>query len=282
MKIKNYKLKIRNYHHGQVAIVVLLISAVMLTLGLSLSKKSTVETKIDTNEELLKEAFNTAESGINYYLGTGITAYSVPGGVSSANLSIKDIGGGDVLDFGEFVPRNGSEFYWLVNHNDDGSLGTNYYGAASVDLCRGNFVGAIKVDYFYKSGADYGVLRSGYNFGNVSNLWVNGFTNSSNECVNISTPNSPVLLAITPFFNGGRFHLESIAPGVFPIQGIEINSRGRAGEVPIKDDSVGGVGAGTKINSSSFVNKSLTVNRRYIIPSFLLSGVVAEDSVLSQ
>lgn len=267
LRMTNDKLRITNYHCGQVAIMVMLISAVMLTLGLSLSKKSTVETKIDTNEELLKEAFNAAESGINYYLGTGKTEYSVPGGSSFAKLSTRDIGGGGVLDFGEFVPSNGGEFYWLVNHNDDGSLGTDYYGADSVDLCRGDYPGAIEVNYFYKDGADFGVLRSGYNF--TDNL-INGFTNSSDECVEIATPMSPILVAVTPLINGGRFHLKSVSPGVFPVQGVEINSVGRAG------------GAGNSPEAKSFVNKSLTVNKRYKIPQFLLSGVVTEASVLSQ
>lgn len=267
LRITNYELKNKKYHRGQVAIMVMLISAVMLTLGLSLSKKSTVETKIDTNEELLKEAFNAAESGINYYLGTGKTDYSSPGGASFAKLSVTNIGGGDVLDFGEFVPSNGSEFYWLVDHNDDGSLGSSYYGADSVDLCRGDFAGAVEINYFYKDGINFGVLRSGYNF--TDNL-INGFINSSDECVYISTPNDPILVVITALNSGGRFHLESVSSGVFPVQGVEISSVGRAG----------GTESSTQVKT--FVNKSLTVNKRYKIPPFLLSGVVAEASVLSQ
>ena len=118
-------IKNNNLKNGQVAIIVLLVSAVLMTLGLSLSKKSTVETKIDTNEELLKEAFNAAESGIDYYLGTGNNNYNAPGGQSSALVTTENIGGGSTLNFGEYIPVNGTEFYWLVNHNSDGSLGTN-------------------------------------------------------------------------------------------------------------------------------------------------------------
>ena len=46
---------------GQVAIIVLLVSAVMLTMGLSMSRKESIDIKIDTNDELLKKAFDAAE-----------------------------------------------------------------------------------------------------------------------------------------------------------------------------------------------------------------------------
>ena len=56
---------------GQIALVILVISAIVMTIGLSVSKKTVVETKITTDEEQLKQAFNAAESGIDNYLGTG-------------------------------------------------------------------------------------------------------------------------------------------------------------------------------------------------------------------
>lgn len=270
--MKNYQLPITNYkiqnRRGQVAIIVLLVSAVLMTVGLSLSKNSTVETKIDTNEELLKKAFNAAESGVSYYLGTGNTNYSAPDSLSTADVNVKNIvANGSNLDFGEYTPKNGVEFYWLVNHLANGDIGTTYYSGGSVNVCGTGFTGALEINYFYKSGSSYGVKRYGYNFS--SGNTVNGFSSASGNCVNIATANSPLLVTITPIFGGGKFYLQSQGLGVFPIQGVEINSTGRAGGVT---DQVG-----AKVQ----VNKIINVTKRYKIPYFLLNGVTSEDSVLS-
>jgi len=193
---------------AQVAIIVLLVSAVMMTVGLSLSKKATTETKLDINEELLKKAFNAAESGINYYLGTGNTNYNAPDSLSSADVTARNIvAEGAILDFGEYVPTNGTEFYWLVNHLDNGDIGTTYYGAPTIDVCGTGFTGSAEINYFYKLGANFGVKRYGYNFSSDVTKKVNGFTEASGSCATISTINNPILITVTPIFNGGRFYL---------------------------------------------------------------------------
>lgn len=71
---------------GQIALIVLLVSAITMTIGLSLSRKTVTETKIQTDQELLKQAFNTAESGVDYYLGTGKTEYTAPDEKSKADV----------------------------------------------------------------------------------------------------------------------------------------------------------------------------------------------------
>ena len=249
---------------GQVAIIVLLVSAVMMTVGLSLSKKTTTETKLDINEELLKKAFNAAESGISYYLGTGNTSYVAPDSLSSAEVTAKNItANGSILDFGEYVPVNGTEFYWLVNHLDNGDIGTTYY-AGTLSVCATGFTGSAEVNYFYKSGLSFGVSRYGYFFGNNK---VNNFTSDATSgCAAITISGSPLLVTVTPIFGGGKFYVQG--SGVFPVQGVDISSTGSSGDV---STTVAG----------AQVNKKLRVLRRYKIPSFMLTGVVSETSVLS-
>lgn len=261
IKMKN---KINILRKGQVAIIVLLVSAVMMTVGLSLSKKTTTETKLDINEELLKKAFNAAESGISYYLGTGNTNYVAPDSLSEAEITVKNIvADGSVLDFGEYVPANGTEFYWLVNHDNNGDIGSVYY-AGTLSVCATGFTGSAEVNYFYKNGANFGVNRYGYFFGNNK---VNNFTNdASSGCAPITISGNPLLVTVTPIFGGGKFYVTG--SGSFPVQGVDISSLGRSGDV-----STTAVG--------SQVNKKLRVLRRYKIPSFMLTGVVSETSVLS-
>ena len=250
---------LNQYKKAQTVIIVLLVSAVLMTVGLSLSKKATTETKLDINEESLKNAFNAAESGINYYLGTGNTKYSSPDNLSTADINPRTIeADGTILDFGEYVGVNDSEFYWLVNHLDNGDIGATYYNFGTVDVCGTGFTGSLEIAYYYKSGGTYGVGRSGVNFSSDPSKKVNGFTDMSGDCVEINTNHlavNPILITVTPIFNGGRFYVTGF--GNFPSQGVDISSTGKTGEVSLGQ-----------------VNKKLRVVQRYKIPYFLLSGVV--------
>ena len=250
--------------HAQVAIIALLISALVMTIGLSLSKKTTIETTIDTNEESLRDAFNAAESGIDYYLKTGESEYIVPSMPAKADITSQNIGGGNQLDFGEYIVAGSSETYWLVNHNLDGSLGSSYYSGTSITVDVGSFSGALEVNYFYLSGGVYNVKRYGYNFSTDSTKMVNGFEARTGTSVVVNIPErQPIMLAIRPIFMGGHFKISGSAN--FPSQGKEISSTGKVGEI-----------------NSGEINKKVLVQERYRIPSFLLDALGAQGSILAQ
>lgn len=241
---------------GQISIIVLLVSAVMLTLGMSMSKQESVQIKINTNDELLKKAFDAAESGINYYLGTGATNYVSPDSNSFADISATKISdGAAVIDFGEFVPSGNSETYWLVNHLDiGGSLGTDYYTGASVDVCSSDYNGDVKIDYFYKIGTSFKLKRF--------------LVNISSNCYTVYKIGNPIMLAVTPLADtGGKFKVEALSGSTFASQGVDLSSEGRTG--------------GTEAGANFQASKKLTIRQRYTMPGFLISGMVAEGSILS-
>lgn len=242
---------------GQVAIIVLLVSAVMLTLGLSMSKNETVEIKINANDESLKKAFDAAESGINFYLGTGATNYYSPGNNSVANINATKIGVGSSINFDEYLLAGSSESYWLVNHLDNGDIGTTYYLGDSVDVCEVVFTGSMEVSYFYKNGLNYGVSREGFNFGDKK---VSGFVDKPVGCVEITMSNSPILISITPIFGGGKFYIEASGGNTFPSQGEDIVSEG-------------------KIETQA--STKLSIRQRYKVPGFMVSGMMAEGKIKS-
>lgn len=266
---------------GQVALIVLIISAIIMTLGLSISKKSVVETKITTDEELLKQAFNTAESGIEYYLGTGntgIAAYNT--GNNNADVTVKDVGSnGGVANMNVLTLANELSFTWLVPHKEDGSVDkdSTTFGSSEMNLslCLDKgFAGAVKIDYFYYHNSKYGVKRLGYNV-NSPGL-VNTFVNisPSSECSidgvnynNIPLPPDlitgikPLLLVVKPI--GDSAKIAFISSAIFPKQAEEISSLGQAG------------------NPSAPVNRNIKVINQYQVPSFLLEAVTASGSVLS-
>ncbi len=247
---------------AQVAIIALLISALVMTVGLTLSRKTTIETRLDTNEEALRDAFNAAESGIDYYLKTGTTAYTVPDLSAKADVSVKNLGGEATLNFGEYTPEGGSEFYWLTNRNSDGSLGTSYYSGNQITVAHGGMNGSLAINIFYRSGSGFGVRRWGYNFSSDSNRQVSGFTAATGaQNVTItSLPSSPVLMTVTPIFTGAN--LSITGNNNFPAQGEEISSLGKVGEV-----------------NTTQANKKVVIQRRYKLPTFWLDALVAEGNI---
>lgn len=245
---------------GQVAIIVLLVSAVMLSMGLSMSKSENTEIKINTNDELLKQAFDMAESGINYYLGTGNTSYTPENSEIYAKIVATKISdGSNTINFNEYTPANSSENYWLVNHLDNGNIGTTYFAGPNVDVCSVGFTGSVQIDYFYKNGANIGLVRNGYNFSSDVAYTINDFVDSVGDCVRINLGFSPLLLSVTPIFDGGKFYIIAANGGSFASQGIDVSSSGTA----------------------SGVNKNLSIRQRYLMPNFMTSGMVAERSILN-
>lgn len=214
---KNKELIRKN--RGQVAIIVLLVSAVVLTLGLSASKKTVTDTKIDTDEESLKKAFNTAESAINNYLNIGSTAYTSEGNIAIINST--PIGNSFRISSEGQVLANSNQLFWLVNHNADGSIGNAYYSSGSVSLdVDGDFNGALKVDYFYIEGGIYRVQRLGCRYdGNSNPLFNLGF---NDNCSTLTLTGSPLLISIVPM--GSSTSLAISGTSDFPLQGEELTS----------------------------------------------------------
>ncbi len=239
---------------GQVVLMVLLASALILTLGLSASKQATVETKIETDQELLKKAFNAAESGIEYYLGTGNTTYNTESDEGSASLSTKTVGDSETLSSDEMILNGSFAYFWLVNHTENGDIGSTYYSDSSSQLkiCNGHNGEAgetkFKLSYYYKSGEVYGVrnVEAETSGGCVSNFDLN---------VDGSQVDS-LLLSVMPI--GGDSVMIEISGGTkFPIQGEEISSTGVV----------------------SGVNNTVRVVNKYVVPEFMLEAVSSGGDV---
>jgi hypothetical protein len=241
---------------GQIAIIVLIVSAIVLTLGLSASKQTVTDTKVDTDEVSLKEAFNTAESGINNYLNGGGESYTTTG--SNAIVNFTPIGGDTSISSEGVIPANKNQLFWLVNHTSTGGIGTDYYGSNSVKLCvsDSSFSGALKIDYFYVNGGAYKVKRWGYNFGGGS--VVNGFNPNTSSCIDTVdlSAGSPLLISITPLGSATSLTISGSSP--FPSQGEDLTSIGTV---------------------TSGVKTQVKTRYAYQIPSFLLDSLTAVGKI---
>ena len=250
---KKMKQKI-NKEKGQVVLAVLLASALILTLGLSASKVTVTETQIDTDQELLKKAFNTAESGIESYLTSGKTTYTSSDG-GQANLDVSNLGGENVktLSFNSVTLKGDQDYFWLVNHSDDGRVGTTYYSssASTVSICREGQATRLKVDYFYRDTSnDYKVSRS------VIGLTDDG--DGNNDCGNFNIGGESLLLVITPVDGDAKISLGGASS--FPVQGEEISATGVVNEV----------------------NNTVTILDRYDPFLFLMDGIMTKGNITSQ
>lgn len=265
LKIKSLKLV-----EGQVALIVLLVSAVVMTVGLSMSEKAVVETKIDIDEELLKQAFNVAESGIEYYRGIGSTNYVTGDDRTSVKVTVSDLGESVQIGLDGYVTENKAAFFWLVGHKEDGSIDDDdtAYKGDSLKICTTTSLrGALKVDYYYRDGADYKVKRRGFNLGGSE--VVSGFVSDAeviDGCIDVTdflvAGTTPLLLTAVPIFGGMELSLKGSEN--FPAQGEEIRAVGT-----VDEDSMG-------------INQQVRVYDVYRIPAFMLDGITAGGSVVSE
>ncbi len=243
---------IRTVSAGQASIVFLIISAIALTLGLVSTRNVTVDTKIDTNTIEKNEATNVAESAIETYLGlkvdsrgssfgyTGTTG--VGASVTSSSLVSTESGGYHSLIFDRIVKDGEMENYWLMGHNDDGSLdvGTTY-GGGDLSLCVDNgFVGSLQADIYYKTTNTHtGVVttkvqRVGGDFGSTTLFGPvapgsNCVDGSNRKMLTVAIPAIPSYLVVARVLNG-QTKLELIGDAQFPSQGFNLTSQGVAGQ----------------------------------------------------
>jgi hypothetical protein len=249
-----------------------------MTLGLSAARKTVVDTRVEADQQQLKQAFNAAESGIQYYLGTGSTKFTALDNASVADVVVKNIGNGTTVNFDQFTLASTNLEYWLVGHYTNGGInyGT-FYNGTSLSLCiKSPFDGSLKIDYFYlPSWTVYKVKRFGYNF---TSGYVSGYTDvnpAQGSCVAgykqlaLNVPlgggSKPLLLSVRPLKNGANIYLLGDNVSVFPVQGVELSSTGRVGD----------------INTTVGVNRKLSVMRVYQVPGFALDAITTFGDVLS-
>ena len=236
---------------GQVVLIMLVITTAVMTVGLALTRRSVVQTKINTDDALLKQAFNNAESGIDYFLRTSNTTYKSTSG-EVASISVETIADKDKM-LGKYI--------WLIGHKDDGSLDKSVlYGGRkiTVKIVNPKFMGSLKIDYFYlDTSNNYKVIRLGYNYTADK---IKGYSNISKREFDLipSSGETPIFLVITPLF--GETEIEFNGDAKFPNQGVDI------------------VSTGTKDGVKSIISTS----KRFEIPPFFLDAIVAGGDIKTE
>ena len=236
---------------GQVALIVLVISAISLTVGLALSGKIRTGVKISKDDELLQKAFNAAESTLESYYARGDTSYTTLSGDAVGSLIVEDIDGVEI-QFEKFVRAEEYAFFWLVGHNDDGTINySDRYAGSDLSICFNNFhtpasPGGLMIYYFYGDQSGYYVNRQSFNLNggeqSIQNASDVSFDASPvcdgyNVSVDYGLPNvNPLLLVIKPIGGGSNF---AVSGDNFPSQGkaLPVTASSGAVNVLVKEEN---------------------------------------------
>jgi len=123
---------------GQTLLIILLIAAVILTVGLAIVSYSITDIKISQQEEESARAFSAAEAGIEESLKVG-SATNVTVGNITAQVSEVIQGGGKDFDFGGLKFASGElTNVWLIGHTSEGELNpAQKFGGSQIKICWG-------------------------------------------------------------------------------------------------------------------------------------------------
>jgi type II secretory pathway pseudopilin PulG len=131
---------------GQAVVIVLLIMAVVLTIGLSVISQAVNDVKISQKEEESARAFSAAEAGVEQALIQqfgNLGDFSGTVGSAQYNVSRSALGSATGFVFpNTYLPGEAATLY-LVPHDSNGNFSTNCGGGGCydqqfLDICWGN------------------------------------------------------------------------------------------------------------------------------------------------
>jgi len=156
----------KNSTKGQTVLIILLVMAIMLTIGLSTISSSITDIKISQETEEASRAFYVAESALeeSLLLPFGPAPAGSIGGINY-QVSKQEQGGEEFL-LPSLLEAGKPQIIWLVGHEESGSLKTDENYTGPVDFYWGNKESsekpALVVSFSFKDGGNYKVSR--YNF----------------------------------------------------------------------------------------------------------------------
>lgn len=174
---------------GQVVLLLVLVTVVGLTIGLSLISRTITDIRMSSQIEESSRAFSAAEAGVETALkgievgGPTTGSVTLPGASGSYNIAI--MGNSSAVYTLPTTSANKTQTVWLAEHAADGSLDksytTIYPSTSSFDICWGsnqyvsNFPPALVATlwYFDRTGSMYKIAKAAFDPNNA--LRVNNF-----------------------------------------------------------------------------------------------------------
>ncbi len=215
-------LPMKEKQFGQAILILLLVMAVILTVGLSVVSRSVTDIKISQQSQESARSFWVAQAGLE----EAIRANAAPTGtLNDVTYSVDkaDLGGGTEFIFPKRVEENDPVTLWLVDHDANGNLvtadPTNFYkGKLTFYWGEGdasNDSPALEASLIYADGDDFLIKR--YVFDPFSGRQPpTGFSPAESEGtvlgktfafssgeINLNLFNQPYFFRLKLLFNGG-------------------------------------------------------------------------------
>jgi hypothetical protein len=248
------------FQQGQIVLILVLITVVGLTIGLSLVSRTITDVRISSQIEQSNRAFSAAEAGVESAL-KGAVIGGPTGTVSLANASAKynvtALGGGsNVFNF-PLTETYNVQTLWLIAHKNDGTVDesasyppstNNYPPNLSFDVCWGSGTSnpAVIISLYYKDGSNYKVAKGAYDGDPSSRTPANNFysadtggsycggnykyrkTLTPSSDLGVSNPAAKlIMLRIQPIYDNTQIAIAPATGESFPIQGKIITSIGQ-------------------------------------------------------
>lgn len=148
---------------GQAVLVVVLISVIALTIGLSIAGRTVTDIKMSRQMEESQRAFSAAEAGIEAALLSGTEASGVGIGNASYSVKIRETSAEEFVFWSD--DKEDSFQFWLADYNN---MEQEVYSKNRIRVAWGsqnsqwnsdNNTPAITIAIIYKEGNDYKVGR---------------------------------------------------------------------------------------------------------------------------
>ena len=240
---------------GQIVLLLVLITVVGLTIGLSLISRTITDIRITSQTEQSSRAFSAAEAGIETALRSNVApgptgSVSLPG--ASANYSVSEVGGDADNLVLPLTEVGGSQTVWLIPHNSDGTIdenGVSYPINNTLEVCFNSFANAnpaVMVSILYEEGTEFKIAKKAFDSlsrGNslimsdtIGNYCSTNYKNriilipgtdsdSSTQDFNIGLTAKLYFLRLQPMYDSTAFIIDP--QSALPIQGKIISSIGQ-------------------------------------------------------
>lgn len=245
---------------GQVGIVLLLITVVMLTLGISVASRSVGDVKISTTNEQANRALDAAESGVEQALSQDLSNYQAPTGGSGPISVTTQVSPQRVLEaFAEQGDTVGVDLKTLPQNTQ-----VSVEWAKEAD-CAQN--ASVVLSIFNTSGTNPAVRRyyyrprvsAGCNHNDNFTDAVNATTPGFRWRANINTLTGDTLMRIRPLYAGTDLHVSGTN---LPTQAYTVRS--------------------TAQNTTSNETKVVEVNKTLPVPPSIFDYVLFSGTTITQ
>lgn len=152
---------------GQTVLIILLIVAVILTIGLSTISSSTTDIKVSQQTEESSRAYYVAESGLEEAFLLNAAPTGTIGNIQY-DVTKTSQGGNTEFLFPYKVSAGDPQTVWLIGHTENGAIdnpATSYREAdGKLKVCWGDSAekSALMVSVVYETGGSYRIARYNY------------------------------------------------------------------------------------------------------------------------